>query len=400
MKKIDKLLYKVVGKYPRLKIASQVIGLLFLVQGCATAPENEINSDLEGFELQKVVTVGPSGFSSSFSYYNTTPESPDGSLIAYVKYLNVPEGKRYDPVSAELWVCGADLSNHRKVVDINMNGLHNGGRQQWLDKSSFVYQDDSIRVVNVDGKALIKPVAGTVGHNPHDGKFLYAAVDEETGLYTIYEYNVAQQAIEKLGDASDYVKIEELYPDDVSRPVEDRKILHLQYSPDGSKIAFRIDIGSSDEKYKHLVTQKLDGSDVRYFGPKPMHFAWYDNESLMGHDNQIDDGMPDDKSGRRWDLEGNFIETLSGVGNHLGASFDRQLFASESWYRQDPIILKVFEKGSINPIWQDTVSTDPNITWTLGNHVNPSFSRYNKRLYFNKLTDEGMVQACMAVLKE
>jgi hypothetical protein len=122
--------------------------------------------------------------------------------------------------------------------------------------------------------------------------------------------------------------------------------------------------------------------------------------SIMGHDNQIDDGMPNDKSCRRWDLEGNFIETLSGPGNHLGASFDKQLFASESWYRQNPIILSVFRKGNTTAFWKDTVSTDSNVTWTLGNHVNPSFSRDNKRVYFNKLSEDNQVQAYMAVLEE
>ncbi len=281
-----------------------------------------------------------------------------------------------------------------------MKGVHNGARLQWLDNKSFAYQDDSIRAVTIDGEELIKPVYGTIGHKPFEGQFLYAAVDQATGLYTIYEYDVTNQKISKLGDASDYTRIEELFPSPDMRVLQERRILHLQYSPDGSKIAFRIDIGSKDEQYKHLVSQNIDGTDIRFFGPKPMHFAWYDNTSLMGHDNQIEDGMPNDRSGRRWDLDRNYIETLSGPGNHLGASHDRELFASESWYKENPIILKVFKKGEITSFWKDTVSTDSRTTWTLGNHVNPSFSRDNKRLYFHKRSQEGQVQAYMVVLKE
>ena len=65
------------------------------------------------------------------------------------------------------------------------------------------------------------------------------------------------------------------------------KILHLMYSPDGSKIAMRLDVGSGGEIHKHLVTMNKNGGDIHYFGPKPMHFAWYDNPSIIGHDNQI-----------------------------------------------------------------------------------------------------------------
>ncbi len=375
---------------------TSAILLLLLSASCQQNPEEKTNH----LPLQKVVRVGPKGFSSSFSYYNTSPESPDGSLIAYVKYLSIPVEERYEAITGEIWVCDSDLSNHRKVVDVKMKGVHNGARLQWLDNNSFAYQDDSIRAVTIDGHELIEPLTGTIGHKPFEGRFLYASVDQETGLYTIYEYDVVNQKVSKLGDASDYVEIEELFPTDELRPLEDRSILHLQYSPDGTKIAFRIDIGPRDEKFKHLVSQNIDGSNIRFFGPKPMHFAWYDNNSFMGHDNQIDDGMPDDKSGRRWDLDGNYIETLSGVGNHLAASHGRELFASESWYKQNPIILAVFKKGETSSFWQDTVSMDSNVTWTLGNHVNPSFSRDDKRLYFHKLSEDGLVQAYTAVLSK
>lgn len=377
------------------------MGVAIFISGLIQSCQVEARKEKSEPTLPRVVpVVGPLDFNSAFSYYNTTPESPDGKLIAYVKFLSMPERERYEQVTGEIWVCDQELANHRKVVAIEMKGVHNGARLQWLSNSSFAYQDDSIRAVTIDGNMLIEPITGTIGHKPFKGRFLYAAVDENTGLYTIYEYDVANKKISKLGDASDYTRIEELFPSPDMRTLEDRRILHLQYSPDGSKIAFRIDIGSKDEQYKHLVSQNIDGTDIRFFGPKPMHFAWYDNASLMGHDNQIDDGMPNDRSGRRWDLDGNYIETLSGPGNHLGASHDRELFASESWYKENPIILQVFKKGASTAFWQDTVSTDSRVIWTLGNHINPSFSRDNKRLYFNKYTEDGLVQAHMSVLSE
>lgn len=380
----------------KLILLTTTLMLMIPLPHCQQTEKSEGN----GFQEFEIYRVGTEGFNSSVSYYNTTPESPDGSTIAYVKYLSMPEKKRYEAVTGEIWLCDADLTNHRKIVDIKMKGVHNGARLQWLDNDSFAYQDDSIRVINLNGKELVDPVSGTIGHKPLNGKFLYSTISEETGLYTIVEYDVAAKKKNILGDARDYMHIDEVFPSDNLRDVKDRKILHLQYSPDGKRIAFRFDIGPKDEKYKHLVFQNLDGSDIHFFGPKPMHYAWYDNESIVGHDNQIEDGMPDDKSGRRWDLDGNYLETVSGVGNHLTVSYDRELLASESWYGQNPIILRVFKKGEVEPIWSDTVSTDKRITWTLGNHINPSFSRDSKRLYYNRVTKEGFVQAYMAVLSK
>jgi hypothetical protein len=141
------------------------------------------------------------------------------------------------------------------------------------------------------------------------------------------------------------------------------------------------------------------GGDIRFFGPKPMHFAWYDNESIMGHDNQINDRQPNDKSARRWSLDADYIETLAGPGNHLAASFNRELFASESWYGSDPVVLKIFRKGETKQFWFDKVGDDI-IVWELGNHVNPSFSRDGKRVYYHKNTGTRESQAWMVVVPD
>ncbi len=38
------------------------------------------------------------------------------------------------------------------------------------------------------------------------------------------------------------------------------RILHLQYNPDGSKIAFRLDVVPKKEKFNHLITDALPKS--------------------------------------------------------------------------------------------------------------------------------------------
>lgn len=337
---------------------------------------------------------------TSFSYYNTTPENPDGSKIAYTKFLANPQNERNEKVPAEIWICNSDLTHHRKVTAIHSIGVHNGARVQWLDNQSFVYEDDSIRAVNLDGQPLIKPFAGRTGHEPLNGKFLFSGKNERTGFSTIYEYDVKNQNLKTIADASDFAEVKNLYPADELREVSDFNILHLHYNTDGTKISFRLDIGPKNEKYNHLVIMNIDGSGIRYFGPKPMHFSWFDENTIMGHDNQINDGLPNDKSGRRWDVNRNVVETLSGPGNHFAASPNRNIIASETWYNSNPVVLHTFKRGEIQSFWSDTISSDFKTTWKLANHANPSFSRDGKRLYFNKCTAPGKVFAYVIVLPE
>ncbi|MCK5208574.1 MAG: hypothetical protein KAQ79_11150, partial [Cyclobacteriaceae bacterium] len=343
--------------------------LIVLIISCKTS----IHDETKDFALGKSILVGPEDFNSSFSYYNTTPESPDGNNIAYVKFLAETSENRSEKVAAEIWVCNSNLSNHKKIVTINPLAVHNGARVQWVNNQTIAYEDDSIRVVDLSGTSVIKAVYGRLGHETYNGKILYSANGLKTNYSTIYEYNIKNQQITNFGNVMDFKDLVDHFNSEEFIDPAKFRILHLQYSPDGSKIAFRLDVGPRNEKFKHLVTMDINGDNVHYFGPKPMHFSWYDDESIMAHDNQIDDGWPNDKSSRRWDQQGSFIETLSGPGNHLGASFDRKLYASESWYGTTPVIISVFKKGQSIAYWKDTVSLDAHTTWTLAYHINPSF---------------------------
>ncbi|MCF8380777.1 MAG: hypothetical protein K9H49_14480 [Bacteroidales bacterium] len=237
---------------------------------CTNQSVVETNTD---FKIGEPARVGPSDYSSALSYYNTSPESPDGRLIAYTRFLSMPQEERSEKVPAEIWVCNADLTNHKKIVEINSLTVHNGANVQWLNNNSFAFQDDSVRVVDVQGNQLIDPIDGEIGHKTLNGKLLYSSEDKETGLSTIYEYIVQNNKIIKLADAIYFKEVVDLFPSDELREVADMRILHLQYNHDGSKIAFRMDIGPRNEKYNHLINMNIDGNDIHFFGPKPMHFS-------------------------------------------------------------------------------------------------------------------------------
>ncbi|PQV51528.1 WD40 repeat protein [Jejuia pallidilutea] len=345
------------------------------------------------------IRVGPKGCSSSFSYYNTTPENPEGSKIAYVTFNSIPKNDRNEKVNGGLWICNTNLSSHKKITNISNVEVHNGSKFQWVDNETIAYQDDSIRMVNLNGKHLIPAFKGHLGHHAYNKNILFSTNSKQTGLSTIYQKDKVGNEKE-IADVEDFKGLVDYFDSSNFKSLKKWSISHLQYAPNGQKIAFRLNVGPKTETYKHLVIFDLKTRKTTFFGPKPMHFSWYDNKSIMGHDNQIADGKTNDNTLRRWDLRTNYLETLGGSGNHLGASNDREYFASESWYGNDPVILKLYRHGDTTAFWQHVVSNDKYTTWNLAFHTNPSFSRDGKRLYFNKCVGSGVVKTFMVLIPD
>ncbi len=381
------------------KILFFCLSLIFIVFiQCKTNKTSLVNQKSD-FEIGVPMLVGPENLSSCFGAYNTSPESPDGSMLAYVKILS-EQKERYDKMNGELWICNTDLTNHRKVVTLEAFITHNGVETQWIDNERIAFSaQGQLRIINLKGEDLMTPIkVFSIGHEPHNNKMLYSAISPKTNLYTIYEYDIATNKSTEIANTSAFKEAVNLFSIKDTTHISTRKIHHLAYSPDGSKIGFRADFAGKGEIDNHLITMNKNGSDIQFFGPKPMHFNWFDNNSIMGHDNQIADGNPNDFSARQWTRKGEFIETLSGPGNHLSASPDRSLIATESWYKSAPVILSVFKKGQTTAFWQDTISMDGKSVWTLGNHVNPAFSRDGKRVYYRKSSADGLTKTYMVVL--
>lgn len=345
--------------------------------------------------------VGPEAGNSIFTFYNTSPESPDGTKIAYVKVIT-EQINRYQSLNGELWVCDNNLFNHTKITNLDNFDSHNGVEFQWIDNNKIVFFDDGlIKGVNLLGQALFTPFeAFSIGHEPFGSNFLFSKVSNETNLYTLFEFDIATNTNRTIADASNFSDLVKQFNISELRPRKDWRIRHLKYSPDGLKIAFRIDVGENSDTDRHIVSMNTNGGGIQYFGVKPMHYAWFDNNSIMGHDDIVADGLINDQSTRRWTLNGAYIETLAGPGNHLSANTDRGRFATESWYGSNPVVLRVYKRGHTNPFWQENVTVDNFTVWDLGNHVNPAFSRDGKRVYYHKNTNAGKSQAFMVVLPD
>lgn len=337
-------------------------------------------------------------------YYNTTPESPDGTRIAYVIQNTIVRPYHMGiTMPGSIWICDRNLTNHRKLRDLNAVSSHNGASVLWVDDSRIAFNDDGlIYIIDAgSGGVLHGPYEGQIGHNTADHHILMSvAKDNPYGPSGSYEINTISGAVRLLRSDISHAAYQDEFPAGYNPDATTWKSLHLQYSPSGSHISYRFDcahksfVGNDrQELYKLVYTMNRDGSDPILFGPKPMHFSWFDDDSIAGHDNQIDDGLPNDKSVRRWDRHGNFIETLAGHGNHLSFSPDRKLYATESWYGTVPVVLRAYRRGQTTPVQRHVVSRDNQGTWDLSYHVNPSFSRDGRRVYFNHSPAPGIIEA-------
>lgn len=336
--------------------------------------------------------VGRDGASTIFSYFNTTPESPDGKMIAYIRCEKEPT-PGISKVPASLWVCDRDLRQHRKVADISRISVHDGAEAQWVDDNRIALFDDlKLRVINIhSGKDLLdkKLQAAEMGHESFNGKILFSICEGKVpGEPAIYELDCNTRQVRTVLKLKELVSlpIPSYMDKDSLYPLLKWQLSHLQYSPNGDKICFRIELGPKDNNIL-LGICNTDGSGVKTW-MKPLHFMWYDNETITGHLSNAPDGKrPEPKDRRysltRWDLSGNIVqEKITPLGNHLAISPDRTRFVSETFYQTNPVILTLYGLD-IAPL--EICRFDPlDITWKKKFHVNPSFSRDGKRVYYSR----------------
>ncbi len=351
--------------------------------------------------------VSPPNQTAEIGYFGTSPESPDGSRILYVTYDKPPiPGSKGSPPGA-LHVCDSDLRHHVKIRDLKRVYWHDSAHQIWLDNDTLAYMDSEpgkgnrTYVVRKNGDLVAGPFDAYLGHGDAPNGSVLLVVDKEhyrngsnLGSYGIYRYQAG--TVTKAVDLErDLGPLQSLFKN--PKPPAEWSIGHAQLSTQGTHISMRLD---PKKGLECIVTCKADGSDARLFTSKvkPLHQQWYDDSTLFGHERGSPfpaDGGPTLRA-KRWDRDGRFIEILAGPGNHMGISPDRKYLVSENIYKSDPVVMKLFRTGRVEPL--AVLMTEPaQQVWSMSTHVNPAFSRDGKKVYFNKPVD-GMPQVYRADL--
>lgn len=310
-------------------------------------------------------------------YFQQSPESPDGRLVVY-NALHVEQG------ATDVFICAPDGSGQRKIATVNGKpNMHTGVASLWLDSRTvaFVAGGDRVHLIDViSGSERV--VSGAIGDLCATTGLVAFRINRgesstlEPGIYVL---DVKQGQSRRLFGAEDVQRFAAAM--NVTRPAVEWRFDHPLWSPDGRQLIFELKTGAKSRSTEDfLLVANASGTDLRLFGLKPMHPGWWNNELVFGHDWAHED----DKVFKLWTLDGKISETAAGVGCHGAVSPDREWIATESWYRADPIVLRLFRRGETQPtavlFTQEQHSKE---IWEMRTHVHPAFSRDGKRVYFN-----------------
>jgi hypothetical protein len=351
---------------------------------------------------RKLIPVTMDNKSTLYSCNGTCPESPDGTRLCYVSIDQLSQEKGR-PVKAELWVCGINADNHKKLVDVSISP-HNGADASWIDNNSIVYTqicDNGVEgffVIDAD-TGLIKygPIYGQLGHKavnklvPYDIstrhlKAYAGGQPPELGLYCFDTTTGTTKLLISLNEIYEHVKREGYIP---LEGVKD--VFHMQLSPLADKVMIRMDFADS----KIILSRDLKTGRFYIIPNKPLHQLWYDNDTIFAVNALRGTGKVD-RNIYRFDLSGNSLELLGGRGNHIDISPDGKLLVTDNMYHKSPHEIYIYRHGETTPAAVLYSSDITHPIWQLEVHANPVFSRDNRRIYFVHGTGESSTRAVYA----
>jgi hypothetical protein len=368
---------------------SVVLGALICVSCTAESGSSPVAASRAAAEAKQTPAPKPnerqrkiplSSATSVWGYYGVSPESPDAKRLCYALFpetIDLKRKERHVVYPAQLWVCNADGSNHRKLYE-GKSAVHGGLSQSWVDNNRIIFATKSLTaIINANtGKIEFGPWKGFyLAHYSRGGKVLVYPIDE----------SIKPKGLRELDTATGKMRL--VLP-------HDNINWHVQYSPNGKKVLFTTNNNSN------LVLAGLDGGGVKVFGGvKPMHYQWFDDKSFFGYAHKGVVGV-DFKKHRnhelyRWDLNGKIIEHLAGHGCHGAGRADGEYFVGESWYFSPQIVLRLYKRGQRKPLAEIFSHRFAHVTWRNGgrHHVNPSFSRDGMRIYYNKAVNKNTTHA-------
>lgn len=318
-------------------------------------------------------------------------ESPDGKRIVYArkKDLSVPDGM-------EIWVCDHDLSNHRHVFTVScMN--HNGPSATFLNNSDIVFRDashglNSFVILNVDTLEVKHRIFAKESHREENGIYPFSVSKEFMGANPEHP-EISRCGIYLMELASGNIslavteeEIVELVRENGFTPTEfTGSVSHVQLNPAADAVMARISVKECPT-FGALGCVDLNTRKMHLIPDKPVHQLWYDNYTYMAtRQFKIDDRIDMATSYiARFSKDGEELEVLGGIGNHIDGSPDRKLFAGDRCYPGYSPDIYIYEKGCKKPCEMIEMADFQDMIWKKQVHPNPSFSLDGKRLYFNR----------------
>lgn len=337
-------------------------------------------------------SVSAPGLTHALHYYfHQSPESPDGRRVAY-------SSLRANDNETDVFVCAPDGTDQRKVATVRGKvSMHMGAAPFWLGANVLAFTEGGDRVHLLDLAAgTARVMAGAISdYSAANGLICFRINqgDSSALLPGIYVLDPKRGTPTRLIGPADVKELAAAMK--VTRAVELWRFDHPLWSPNGKRMIFELKTGPTSRSMDDfLLVADADGSGRRLFGPKPMHPGWWDDDLIFGHDW----AHRNDKNFKLWTADGKIAATVAGEGCHGAVSPDREWIATESWYGSDPIVLRLFRRGQVQPAAILYVQQERSRElWKLRTHVHPAFSRDGRRVYFNAWPENAPGPQVMAV---
>lgn len=317
-------------------------------------------------------------------------ESPDGQRIIYARKADLTKPE------TEIWICDCNLSNHKKVFDV-LCGNHNGPSATFITDSLIVFRDSDnglacFRIMNADTGEIKHKIIAKESHCAENGKYPFSISSEYLGKNPdypeinscgIYILDVETDKITLAATDSDIIEMVRshgLTPNKYTASVS-----HVQLNPSATSVMMRLGVEECPV-FGALGCIDLDTGKTYVIPDKPVHQLWFDDNTYMAT-RQFNQGKHIEMETSyiaRFSKEGEELEVLGGISNHMDASPDRHFFAGDRCYPHFAPNVYLYKRGDKTPAAVFEIPQDEYTTWKLQVHPNPSFSRDGKRLYFNR----------------
>ena len=354
----------------------------------------------------KITKICEGEFSTLLGMNGGMVESPDGSKIIYAKKKSLENDEM------EIFICDRDLTNHRKIFDVHC-GNHNGPSATFITDNLVVFRDGEdglpvFRILDINTGEVKHKIFAKESHCAQNGKYPFSLSKEFSGKNPdypeidkcgIYILDVLSGKINLAATEDDIlnmVKSHGLTPTEFTASVS-----HVQLNPSATAVMMRLSVKECPV-FGALGCIDLDTGKTHIIPDKPVHQLWFDDETYMAT-RQFANGRHIEMETSyiaRFSKDGEELEILGGISNHMDGSPDRKYFAGDRCYPNYAPNVYLYRRGDKTPVYTFEIPQDEYTTWKKQVHPNPSFSRNGKRLYFNRQTLDGKTEAVFADISQ
>ncbi|MBO7336710.1 MAG: PD40 domain-containing protein [Lachnospiraceae bacterium] len=334
------------------------------------------------------------------------PESPDGKRIVYAFK------KSLDEAETSIMVCNSDLTDHREVFKVKC-GNHNGPSASFINDSLIVFRDGAqghpvFRILDIDTGKVLYEIAAKESHCAENGLYPFSITEDLLGFNPgypeidrpgIYVLDVLKGTIKCVFESKD---IEKLVTDaGYTANQWTASVSHVQLNSKGTAVMMRLSVPECPV-FGALGCVDLDTGKTYLIPDKPVHQLWFDDDTYMAtrqfctFEEEHKRIEMETSYIARFTKDGKELEVLGGISNHMDGSPDRQLFSGDRCYPGYATHVYLYKRGDKNPIATYEMPQNEEVVWKKKVHANPAFSRDGKRLYFNRIREDGGCDAVFA----